>query len=126
MDRASLHRIERMNWIFGGVLVAACGVLGTKEHVIGSLVGVVLGAVNFSLVGRIVEKMALVAQGKPEAKASSLFLAPKLAILMGLVFAALYFLPISAGMLAVGFSVFMLSIVVETVRYVLLRKTATE
>lgn len=127
MDRTSLHRIERMNWILGGVLVAACGVLGTMEHVLGSLVGVVLGAVNFSLVARIVEKMALAAQGKLDAKAGSMFLAPKMAVLMGLVFAALYFLPISAGMLAIGFSVFMLSIAVETVRYVLLRgKTATE
>lgn len=127
MDRTSLHRIERMNWILGGVLVAVCGALGTMEHVLGSLVGVVLGAVNFMLVARIVEKMALAAQGKVEARAGSMFLAPKMAILMGLVFAALYFLPISAPMLAVGFSVFMLSIVVEAVRYVLLRSsTAAE
>ena len=128
MDRASLHRIERLNWILGGVLVAVCGALGTMEHVLGSLVGVVLGAVNFSLVARIVEKMALAAQGKLDAKAGSMFLMPKMAILMGLVFAALYFLPVSVPALAVGFSVFMLSIVVETVRYVLLRggRTATE
>ena len=126
MDRTSLHRIERMNWILGGVLVAECGALGTMEHVLGSLVGVVLGAVNFMLVARIVEKMALAAQGKVEARAGSMFLAPKMAILMGLVFAALYFLPISAPMLAVGFSVFMLSIAVEAVRYVLLRSTAAE
>ena len=126
MDRTSLHRIERLNWILGGVLVAVCGALGTMEHVLGSLVGVVLGAVNFMLVARIVEKMALAAQGKVEARAGSMFLAPKMAILMGLVFAALYFLPISAPMLAVGFSVFMLSIAVEAVRYVLLRGTAAE
>lgn len=119
MDRASLHRIERMNWIFGGVLVALCGALGTMEHVLGSLVGVVLGAVNFSLVARIVERMAQAATGKLEAKASTMFLAPKMAVLMGLVFAAIYFLPISSPMLAIGFSVFMLSIGVETVRYVL-------
>jgi hypothetical protein len=127
MDLTSLHRIVRMKCILGGVLVAVCGALGTLEHVLGSLVGVVLGAVNFMLVARIVEKMALAAQGKVEARAGSMFLAPKMAILMGLVFAALYFLPISAPMLAVGFSVFMLSIVVEAVRYVLLRSsTAAE
>ncbi len=77
MDRASLHRIERMNWIFGGVLVAVGGALGTMEHVLGSLVGVVLGAVNFSLVARIVERMAQAATGKLEAKASTMFLAPR-------------------------------------------------
>ena len=128
MDRTSLHRIERLNWILGGVLVALCGALGTMEHVLGSLVGVVLGAVNFMLVARIVEKMALAAQGKLDAKAGSMWLAPKMAILMGAVFAAIYFLPISVAMVAVGFSVFMLSIAVETVRYVLLRggRAATE
>ena len=35
--------------------------------------------------------------------------------LMGAIFAALYFLPISPGALAIGFSVFLISIAIETV-----------
>jgi hypothetical protein len=118
MDRKSLSRIERMNYILGGVLVAAVGVLGTGEQVLGALVGVVLSAVNFSLIVRIVERMTAAASGG-RAKASGILLAPKMLVLMGAAALALFLLPISAVMLAAGFSVFLVSIGVETVRYVL-------
>jgi ATP synthase I chain len=120
MDRTSLTRIERMNYILGGVLVALAGVLGTGEQVLGALVGVLLCALNFSLVVRLVQKMMHAAQGKPvQNRASAFLLAPKLLVLMGAAAAAVVFLPISPIMLAVGFSVFLVSIGVETVRYVL-------
>lgn len=117
MDRKSLSRIERMNYILGGALVAATGVLGTRDQVLGALVGVLLSAVNFSLVVRIVEKMTASATGR--SKGSGILLAPKMLVLMGAAAVALFLLPISAVMLAVGFSVFLVSIGVETVRYVL-------
>lgn len=117
MDRKSLSRIERMNYILGGVLVAAVGVLGTRDQLFGALIGVVLCAVNFTLVVRIVEKMTAAASG--QSKASGLLLAPKMLLLMGAAALALFLLPISAVMLAAGFSVFLVSIGVETVRYVL-------
>lgn len=117
MDRKSLSRIERSNYILGGALVAAVGVLGTRDQVLGALIGVVLSAVNFSLVVRIVEKMTAAATG--QSKASGILLAPKMLVLMGAAALALFLLPISAVMLAVGFSVFLVSIGVETVRYVL-------
>ena len=119
MDRTSLGRIERMNYVLGGVLVAAVGVLGTREQLLGAAVGVLLQALNFSLVRRLVERMMHAAQGVPQSKASAFVLAPKLLVVMGAAAAALVFLPISAIMLAVGFSVFLVSIGVETVRYVL-------
>lgn len=118
MDRKSLSRIERMNYILGGALVAVVGVLGTRDQLLGALVGVVLSAVNFSLVVRIVEKMTAAATGG-RAKASGILLAPKMLVLMGAAAVALFLLPISAVMLAAGFSVFLVSIAVETVRYVL-------
>ncbi len=118
MDRTSLSRIERMNYILGGALVAAVGVLGTRDQVLGALVGVLLSSVNFSLVVRIVEKMTAAATGT-RSKATGLWLAPKLLALMSAAALALFLLPISAVMLAAGFSVFLVSIGVETVRYVL-------
>jgi hypothetical protein len=119
MDRTSLTRIERMNYILGGVLVGLAGVLGTGEQVLGALVGVLLCALNFSAVRRLVEKMMRAAKGQPDSRASALLLAPKLLVLMGAAAAAVVFLPISPIMLAIGFSVFLVSIGVETVRYVL-------
>jgi hypothetical protein len=119
MDRTSLSRIERMNYILGGVLVALAGALGTGEQVLGALVGVLLCALNFSVVRRLVEKMMRAAKGEAQSKASAFLLAPKLLVLMGAAAAAVVFLPISPIMLAIGFSVFLVSIGVETVRYVL-------
>lgn len=124
MDRTSLTRIERMNYIFGGAIIALAGVFGTGEQVLGALVGVLLCALNFSAVRRLVEKMLRVAQGEAQSRASALLLAPKLLILMGAAAAAVVFLPISPIMLAVGFSVFLVSIGVETVRYVLRNSAA--
>src|SRR5687768_13116578 len=95
MDRRALTRIERMNYVLGGALVALTGVLGTGPQVLGALVGVVLCALNFSLVRRLVEKMMRAAQGAPQSRASAFLLAPKLLVLMGAAAAAVVFLPIS-------------------------------
>ena len=119
MDRTSLTRIERMNYILGGVIVAVTATIGTGAQVLGALVGVLLCALNFSAVRRLVERMMRAAKGEPQSRASAILLAPKLLLLMGAAAAAVVFLPISAIMLAVGFSVFLVSIGVETVRYVL-------
>lgn len=119
MDRTSLTRIERMNYILGGVIVAAVAVLGTGEQLLGAAVGVVVSALNFSLLRRLVERMAAAAVGQRVGRWSSLALIPQLLLLMGTMLAALVFLPVSVVMVAVGFSVFLLSIAVETVRYVL-------
>jgi hypothetical protein len=119
MDHASLGRIERMNYYLGGAVVALTAVLGTGPQVLGAVIGVVLCAVNFSAVRRLVQSMMGAARGEPRSRASAILLAPKLLILMGAAAAAIVFLPISPIMLAVGFSVFLVSIGVETVRYVL-------
>jgi hypothetical protein len=124
MDRSSLGRIERLNYILGGILVAVTAATGTREQLLGALVGAVLAAVNFSLLRRIVERMAPAPGGEPGgdrggSTMAGLAILPKMLGLMGAVALALVFLPISAAMLAVGFSVFLLSIGVETVRYVL-------
>ncbi|HKE16428.1 MAG TPA: ATP synthase subunit I [Kofleriaceae bacterium] len=119
MDRSMLTRIERLNYIVGGGVVALTAAFGSAPHVLGALVGVILCAVNFSAVRRLVERMMRSAQGAPQSRASAFLLAPKLLLLMGGAAAAIIFLPISAIMLAVGFSVFLVSIGVEMVRYVL-------
>jgi hypothetical protein len=119
MDATSLARIERMNYILGGIVVAATAVIGTGPQLLGAVIGVVLCAVNFSAVRRLVQSMMGAARGEPRSKAAAILLAPKLLILMGAAAAAIVFLPISPIMLAVGFSVFLVSIGVETVRYVL-------
>jgi len=114
MDAKSLRRIERLNYILGGVMAATAAILLPKEQALGILVGVALGSVNFSLISRIVQRwLRGAAKGN---SASGYFLIPKMGALLAAVFLALRFLPISPVYFAIGFSIFLLSIVIETVR----------
>ena len=85
MDRTSLTRIERMNYILGGAFVALVAVLGTGEHLLGAVVGASLSALNFTLLRGLVEKMAAAASGKSTSRLAGLALIPKLLALMAAV-----------------------------------------
>lgn len=115
MNVQSLMRIERLNYIVGGVLIAAAAIVGTPKQALGVLVGVVLSCVNFSIMRRMVQHWLKL---PPEKRApQSMLLLPKMAGLMLAVFLAVFFLPISAIGVLIGFSVFLLSVGVETVRF---------
>jgi hypothetical protein len=122
MNDAALVRIERMSYLFGGLLVAVCWLFLPREQALGALVGALIGCINFSLIRGIVtrwiSRTATAASSAEPARgsASGFFLIPKMAGLLVAIFLALRFLPLSPPFLAVGFSVFMLSIAVETVR----------
>lgn len=124
MDRTSLARIERMNYILGGAFIGLVALLGTGAQLLGAVVGAAVSALNFTFLRLLVERMAAAATGKTVGRASGLALIPQLLLLMGAVAAAVVFLPLSIPMVAAGFSVFLVSIAVETVRYVL-RNPAT-
>jgi hypothetical protein len=116
MDPQALSRIERTNYLLGAVLVAVVAIAGSTEQALGAAVGAALSAVNFSIVRRIVERILAAPSGDKSRPALAFI--PKMTGLMVAVALALYFLPLSAVMLAVGFSIFLISIAVETVRFV--------
>jgi len=121
MDVKSLKRIERLNYLLGGVAVAASAFFLSRPQIFGLILGVALGAINFTLISRIVEKWLGKAGDANEADSnkaavSGFFLIPKMMGLLGGVFVALYFLPISPATLAIGFSIFLISIAIETAR----------
>lgn len=116
MNIQSLQRIERLNYILGGVLVATTALTLDRAGALGVLVGVVLSAVNFTVMRKMVQSW--LKKGPDARGSSSFFMVPKMALLMGAVALSLIFLPISAGGLVIGFSVFLVSISIETVRYI--------
>ncbi len=118
MDVKSLKRIGRLNYLLGGVAVAASAFFLPQAQIFGLLLGVVLGSINFTMISRIVQKWLGKANEHEGDKSavSGFFLIPKMMLLMGSVFAALYFLPISPAALAIGFSIFLISIAIETAR----------
>ncbi len=109
----SIQRVERLNYLLGGLLVAGTALLGSREQMFGALVGALVSSINFSLIGRIVVRM-----GSPGAgTGAALMLVPKMLGVMAAVTLAILFLPLSAVMLAVGFSIFLVSIGIETIRF---------
>jgi hypothetical protein len=116
MDAASLTRIEKTHYVLGAALVAVVAVLGTGPQALGAAVGAALSALNFTVIRGILQRMMAAPPG--ERSKPMLVLIPKMAALMLAVALAIYFLPLSAAMLAVGFSIFLISIAIETVRFV--------
>jgi hypothetical protein len=116
MDPRALLRIERTNYLLGAILVVVVAILGTSEQTLGAAVGAALSAVNFSFVRRIVEGILAAPAG--DRARPALVMIPKMSGLMLAVALALFFLPLSAVMLAAGFSIFLVSIAIETIRFV--------
>ena len=114
MNRTALSRIERLNYILGAALAAATLVFRANDEALGVLVGVVIACVNFSVLRKVVERwFTHAAEGR---NAAGFLLLPKMMVLLAAVVCALAFLPISAPWFALGFSIFVVSIAIETAR----------
>lgn len=117
MDASAARRIEAMNYILGGLAVAVGLLVLSRPEVLGLLCGALLGAFNFSAIRRLVEKQVH-AQKTGASQASAALIFPKMLALIAAVAIAIFFLPIAPAFLALGFSIFMVSIAIETVRFV--------
>lgn len=113
MNTSSLVRIERLNYLIGAIAVLVTLFIGNQREVLGVAVGVGLTCVNFAALRRIITRWTDdVAAGRPSNR--SLLMLPKMTLLMGGVVVALWLLPISAPAFAIGYSIFIVSIVAET------------
>ncbi len=114
MNTDSLIRIERLNYGLGGVLVIAAALTQSRAIALGVAVGVLLTCLNFAMVRRIVTRYTRdAAQGK--AGNHMLLVLPKMTFLLAAVALSLWLLPINAAAFAFGYSIFILSILLETV-----------
>lgn len=109
-----LHRIERLNYLFGGILVIAVAILATRrDQALGAAVGVALTCLNFAVLRRLVFKWTSSVKAGDERGGTRIYLIlPKMIGLMGAVVLALWLLPVDAIFFVAGYSVFILSIVV--------------
>jgi len=116
MTAGNLGRIERLNYILGGLLViGAVLVTRSRPVALGVAVGVALTCLNFFLLKRLVTKWTSAAAANQPTSGSALLMLPKMMLLMALVVLSLAFLPIDAAAFALGFSVFVISIFVEII-----------
>ena len=103
-----------MNLVLGGIFVIVAAITQPRDVALGVAVGVALTCVNFFVLARLIARWTTDAAVGKMGPASFLMM-PKMAGLMLAVVAALKFLPIDAAGFAFGFSVFVISIVVEAI-----------
>lgn len=112
MASPSIHRIERLNYGIGAVLTVAALATQARPIALGVAVGVALTCLNFFALRKLIVKWTRDAKDGVSSKAPILML-PKMAGLMGLVAAAVLLLPIDVVAFTVGYSIFIISIVIE-------------
>jgi hypothetical protein len=116
MAGSLVKRIERTNYLLTGLAGVLGALLLPGDRALGLLVGAVIGSVNFSLTASITSKwIGGAAKGRG---GHGYFMIPKLAGLIAVIAAAIYFLPLDPVFLAIGFSVFLVSIGIESARQV--------
>jgi hypothetical protein len=108
----SIHRIERLNYGIGAVLVAAALLTQPRSISLGVAVGVALTCVNFFVLRKLVVKWTRDAAAGRGGNGAVLML-PKMIGLMGAVALAILFLPINAVAFAIGYSIFIVSILID-------------
>ncbi len=112
MASPSIHRIERLNYGIGALLTVAALATQSKSIALGIAVGVALTCLNFFALRKLIVKWTSDAKTGGTGNAPLLML-PKMAGLMGLVAAAILLLPIDVVAFTVGYSIFIISIVIE-------------
>ena len=113
MATPSLLRIERMNYALGGVLVIAAAVTQPQDVALGIAVGVALTCLNFFVLRKLVVKWTADAATGKGGGAASMLMLPKMVFLMGAVALCVLLLPIDVVAFTIGYSIFIISIVVE-------------
>ncbi|MBL9016701.1 MAG: ATP synthase subunit I [Myxococcales bacterium] len=114
MTSPSIHRIERINYALAMVAVIVGLIVAPyRSVVLGLMIGSGLTCLNFYVLRRLVVKWTeQAASGRP-GNAQMLML-PKMVGLMGAVAFAVLVLPIDVIAFVIGYSIFILSIVIET------------
>jgi hypothetical protein len=124
MASPSIQRIERMNYVLAGAITLASLALGSRSITLGVAIGAALTSLNFYILRRLIVKWtSAAAQGK--ASNAPLLMLPKMLGLMGACAFAILLLPIDAIAFAAGYSIFIISIVLEGI-YSALRATPSD
>ena len=125
MASPSILRIERFNYAIAFALVAVGAVTQPKDVVLGLLVGSGLTCLNFFVLRKLIVKWTADAKTQTGSGAASLLMLPKMVGLMGAVAVAVLVLPLDVIAFTIGYSIFIVSIIVEST-YTALRPSAAD
>jgi hypothetical protein len=110
----SILRIERFNYAIGAIVIAAAALTQPRDIALGLAVGAILTCANFFVLRKLVTKWTREA-ATGRGGNSSLLMLPKMLGMMGAVAVAILVLPIHVVALAIGYSIFLVSIVAEVI-----------
>jgi hypothetical protein len=109
----SIRRIERLNYAIGAIVIALAALTQPRDIALGLTVGALLTCANFFVLRKLVVKWTREAASGKGGNASLLML-PKMIGLMGAVAVAILLLPIDVVAFTIGYSIFLISIIVDT------------
>jgi ATP synthase I chain len=121
MGPQHLRAMERWNLIFSGIAVLVAALVFERPVLVGVALGALIACVNFWAIRKIWESL-LTGSVERRQTMQALFIVKMLA-LFAVVFVCIRFVELSAPALAVGLSIFLLSIVAESARYALCHPT---
>jgi hypothetical protein len=120
----SILRIERLNYGLSAVAILAALLTQKQDVVLGLAVGAGLTCLNFFVLRKLIVKWTTEAAAGKGGNSAMLML-PKMVGLMGAVALSVLFLEIDVIAFAVGYSIFIASIIIETT-YTALRPAAAD
>ena len=109
----SIRRIERMNYAIGAIVIAVAALTQPRDIALGLTVGALLTCANFFVLRKLIVKWTSDAAAGRSGSAPLLML-PKMLGLMGSVAVAILLLPINVVAFTIGYSIFLISIIVDT------------
>jgi hypothetical protein len=111
--KPSILRIERLNYAIGSLVAIVGAVTQSGRVALGHASGVALTCLNFFVLRKLVVKWTADA-ARGETGAAPYLMLPKMVGLRGAVAVAILLLPIDAVAFVIGYSIFLISIVIET------------
>jgi hypothetical protein len=113
VGKPSIRNIERLNYVIAGIATIIAAITQPRSFALGIAVGGGLTCLNFFALRKLIGKWTTAAAKGLTSGASYLML-PKMAGLMAAVALALLFLPLDPIAFVIGYSIFIVSIVIET------------
>lgn len=116
MTSHGIRRIERLNYIIGGLGIIVAALTVPQKPAYSLAIGVVLTCLNFAALRFLVFRWTSAVKAGNDAASSNriLLVLPKMFLLMGAVALVVLLLPIEPISFLIGFSVFLPSIAVAT------------
>lgn len=116
MTSHGIRRIERLNYILGGLGIILAALTVSSRPALGVALGVLLTCANFAALRWLVFKWTASVKAGDERGGNRIYLIlPKMVAMMGAVVLIVLFLPIDAIGFLIGYSVFLPSIVIGAV-----------